>query len=152
MHKRTKLNVQDVMELTEFIATTISFRNTIYKQKFGTAMGSPVSPILANLFMEWLETTAITTAPETTKPRLWKRYVDDLLEIVKGDQVDNLTNHLNQENQTRSIKFMHKTEKEGVIPFLDTKIVRRADKTVKLQIYRKPSHTCLSRTILFFTS
>ena len=45
----TKLNVQDIMELCEFILTTtyFTFRCYIYKQKFGTAIGSPVSPILA---------------------------------------------------------------------------------------------------------
>ena len=54
---RTKLCVDDVMELLEFVHTTtyFSFRGEVYQQKFGTAMGSPVSPIVANLFMEFLE-------------------------------------------------------------------------------------------------
>ena len=46
-------------------------------------MGSPVSPIVANLYMEWLEQEAVATAPLTCQPRLWKRYVDDVLEIIK---------------------------------------------------------------------
>ena len=52
-----KLQVGDIMELLQFVITTtyFSFRGTIYQQKFGTAMGSPVSPVIANLFMEWLE-------------------------------------------------------------------------------------------------
>ena len=51
------------MDLTEFIATTsLSFRGQLFKNKFGTSMGSPVSPILANFFMEWLEQQAIATA------------------------------------------------------------------------------------------
>ena len=33
-----------------------------YKQAHGTAMGSPISPIVANLFMEESETKAINTA------------------------------------------------------------------------------------------
>ncbi len=84
LKQRTLLEVEDIMELTEFIATTtyFSFRGTLYKQKFGTAMGSPVSPLLANLFMEWLEQEAIATAPIECRPKLWKRYVDDILEIV----------------------------------------------------------------------
>ena len=52
------------MDLTEFIATTsFSFRGQLFKHKFGTTMGSPVSPILANFFMEWLDQQAIATAP-----------------------------------------------------------------------------------------
>ncbi|KAH3875731.1 hypothetical protein DPMN_039007 [Dreissena polymorpha] len=45
-------------------------------------MGSPVSSIVANLFMEWLEQQALATSPITCAPKLWKRYVDDILEIV----------------------------------------------------------------------
>ena len=50
---RTNLEVDDKMDLTRFIATTtsFSFRGQLFKQEFGTAMGSPVSPILANFFM-----------------------------------------------------------------------------------------------------
>jgi len=36
---------------------------------------SPVSPLLANLFMEWLEKQAIDTAPVECKPKFWKQYV-----------------------------------------------------------------------------
>ena len=44
------------MELLQFIVTTyFSFRDTIYQKKFGTALGSPVSRVIAKLFMEWLE-------------------------------------------------------------------------------------------------
>ena len=69
---RTNLNVDDIRELPKFIVTTthFSFRGIIYQQKFGTAMGSPVSPAIKNLFMEWLEQQAILTAPITCKPKL----------------------------------------------------------------------------------
>ena len=33
------------------------------------------------------------TAPVTCALRLWKRYVDNILEIIKKGQVDNLTQH-----------------------------------------------------------
>ena len=88
LKKRTNLEVDDIMDLTEFIATTtyFSFRGQLFKQKFGTAMGSPVSPILANFFMEWLEQQAIATAPIDCKPKLWKQYVVDILEIIKRQE------------------------------------------------------------------
>ena len=35
----------------------------MYEQVRGAAMGSPLSPIVANLFMEDLETKALATAP-----------------------------------------------------------------------------------------
>ena len=51
--KRTNPKV-DIVELLKFILETTCFRfeGEIYQQKFGVAMGSPVPPIVVNLFME----------------------------------------------------------------------------------------------------
>ena len=97
-------------------------------------MGSPVSPIVANFFMEFLEQHAIATAPMDCQPRLWKRYVDDVLEIIKKGQVQALTDHLNQVDTTNSIKFTREEEKEGKIPFLDTLIIRKPNGAIKLLV------------------
>ena len=104
-------------------------------------MGSPLSLVAVDLFMEWLEEEAVATAPESCKPRLWKRYVDDVLEIIQDGEADNLTEYLNQIDPTGSIKFTYETESNGSIPFLDTKITRKQDGTIKLSIYHKPTHT-----------
>ena len=143
LKQRTLLLVDDVIELLRFVLTTtyFLFRGKIYKQRFGAAMGSPVSPVVANLYMEFLEEKAIASAPLDFKPRMWKRYVDDILEIVKSDKVDNLTDHLNTTDPTDNIKFTYEKEQDGTIPFLDTLIVRKADGSVKLLIYRKATHT-----------
>jgi len=72
LKKRTFLNANDIMELFEFTLTTtyFQFRDNIYQQTFGTAMGNPISPIVANLYMEWLEKEAIATTPVTCQPKL----------------------------------------------------------------------------------
>ncbi|XP_035672164.1 uncharacterized protein LOC118413102 [Branchiostoma floridae] len=143
LKSRTNLEVDDIIELLSFIVTTtyFSFRGNIYQQKFGTAMGSPVSPVLANLFMEWLEQEAIATAPITCKPKLWKRYVDDVAEVVRRGAQQELTDHLNSIDPTGNIQFTYEEEKEGTLPFLDTLLVRKEDGTVKLLVYRKSTHT-----------
>ncbi|XP_072051932.1 uncharacterized protein [Amphiura filiformis] len=110
-------------------------RGKIFRQLFGAAMGSPVSPLAANIFMEHLEQSAIATAPLNCKPKLWKRYVDDILEVVSKDGVIPLTDHLNSIDDSNSIKFTFEEEKDGRIPFLDTLIVRRDDGSVKLLVY-----------------
>ena len=102
-------------------------------------MGSPVSPIVANLFMEDLEQAVLATAPPAIKPRLWRRYVDDVLAIVKENSVDQVKNHLNQADVTGSIKFPHELEDANSIPFLDTRIVRNPDGSIKLLVYRPVS-------------
>ncbi len=117
------------------------FRGQVYQQKFGTAMGSPVSPIVANLFMEDLEQRAMSTAPEHLRPKLWKRYVDDTLEIITKGKVEEWSAHLNQMDPTGSIKFTHEEENDGSIPFLDTLLKRNEDGSVKVTVYRKKTHT-----------
>ena len=143
LKKRTNLQVDDIMQLLEFVLTTtyFTFRGQVYQQKFGTAMGSPVSPIVANLFMEDLEQRAIDTAPPGCKPRLWKRYVDDTLEIIKRGKIEEWTEHLNGVDTSGSIKFTYEVEDGGSIAFLDTLIDRREDGSLKLRVYRKKTHT-----------
>ena len=46
-------------------------------------------------------------------------YVDDILEIVKKEGIQHLTDHLNEVDETHSIQFTYEVEKEGSIPFLD---------------------------------
>ena len=89
-------------------------------------MGSPVFPIVANLFMEFLEQKAIAMAPITCAPRFWKRYVDAILAIIRKGQVDNLTKHLNQADETGSMK---KIKKEKSISGHSD--VKKEDATVK---------------------
>ncbi len=121
---RPKLKVDDVMDLLRFILTTTYFQfdGVIYRQKFGTAMGSLVSPIVANLFMEFLEQHVIATAPMDIKPKLWKRYVDDILELMRKDKLDGLTEHMKQVDDTGSIKFTDDQEKDSQLLCLDVLI------------------------------
>ena len=102
----------------------LQFQRTIIQTEVRHSHGQPVSPILANFFMEWLEQQAIATAPIDCKHKLWKRYVDDILEIIKRGKVEALTDHLwvNEIYKTNGIKFTHEPEKNGQIPFLDTLI------------------------------
>ena len=58
------LSVQNIIELLGFCLhnTYFSFQNKFYEHIEGVAMGSPVSPIIANLFMEDFQRKALTSA------------------------------------------------------------------------------------------
>ena len=97
-------------------------------------MGSPVSPIVANLYMEYLEQKALSTAP----PRFWCRYVDDT--FVKEANKQGFLQHINSIDS--AIRFTVEDNKEdGSIPFLDTIVKPEADGSLSITVYRKPTHT-----------
>ena len=65
LKERTVLAVNDIILLLEFCLknTYFSFQGQFYEQVEGAAMGFPVSPIIANLYMEYLEQKTLSTAP-----------------------------------------------------------------------------------------
>ena len=92
----------------------------MYQQKFGTAMGNPVAPIVANLFMEDLEHRALESAPDDLRLKLWKQHVRDTLAVIRRGKVEEWSEHLNRMDSTGSIKFTHEEEIDNSIPFLDS--------------------------------
>ena len=64
---RTTLTPNDIVKLLEFClnSTEFQFREHFYKQTHGTAMGSPVLVVIANLVMEDFELKALDTFPDS---------------------------------------------------------------------------------------
>ena len=79
-----------------------------YKQKQGATMGSPISPMVANLYMEHVESRALETTP--TRPAMWYRYVDDTMTKIHDCVVSSLSDHLNSINP--HIQFTSEEEKK----------------------------------------
>ena len=72
-----------------------SLQQKFYKQLQGAVMGTPVSPVISNIYMEYFEGLVLGPLCSICTP-WWKRYVDDVICIVKRDQVDIMFNHINQ--------------------------------------------------------
>ncbi len=60
---------------------------------------------------------------------------------MKKGQTQRLTDHINQADDTNSIKFTCEEEVDVQLPFLDALIIRKPDGSLKLQVYRKQTHT-----------
>ena len=84
-------------------------------------MGSPVSPIIADIFMEDLEDKTFATYDAT--PRVWYRFVDDLIFVVKKHNVQGLLQHLNKLHG--QILFTMEMENSGFLPFMVIRIIRQ---------------------------
>ena len=135
---RTKLTIDDIISLLRFTLTNSFFthNNTIYKEVHGCAMGSPVGPVIANLYMEEIEERAINNS--SNPPKQWDRYVDDIFSIMKKDAVSTFHDELNSIDPHISFTIEHETD--GQIAFLDTLISRNSG-TITTNVYRKPTHT-----------
>ena len=111
------------------------FNGNEYTQHSGLAMGSPLSPVAACLYMEWLEKHHFKDI--MGREVIWVRYVDDVLVVVPKTM--NLEAKLNELNSVDTkIQFTLEKENRGAIAFLDTEIIR--EDRVKFKVYRKPTN------------
>ena len=76
------LPTEDIMDLLNLCLTSTYFQynGKHYKQLHGTAMGSPVSVVVAEIVMQNIEERALATCRQTIP--LWLRYVDDAFTAV----------------------------------------------------------------------
>ena len=142
LQQRTTMSVNNITCLLEFClkSTYFTYQGQHFEQLEGPAMGSPISPIVANLFMENFEEKAISTAPHP--PYFWKRYVDDTFTILESSHRRAFLDHINSIDQ--HIQFTCEEQREDrSIPFLDVLVIPNEDGSLNSTVFRKPTHTDL---------
>ena len=140
--KHANLDVVAFRKLLSFATSNVHFmfNNNWYKQVDGVAMGSPLAPTMASVFLSSLESKYSLFTHE--KPLVYKRYVDDVFLIFKHrDHVQNFLNFVNSLHG--NIKFTCEEEKTSSIPFLDLLIKRYNNESYNTEIYRKTTDTGL---------
>ena len=140
LEKRLKEFHYSAFEIDELITltrtclsqTTFSFQGHFYKQSEGLAMGSPLSPILADIYMHYFENTLF----EKISFPFWTRYVDDTFTLIDTSlhNVDHILQTMNSIDN--NIQFTCEIEKNSVLPFLGT-LVYRTDEGFSASVYRK---------------
>ena len=118
--------------------TYFTYSGVIYKQKHVAAMGSPVSPIIANLYMEGFEGDCSPHSPQP-HPSVWFRYVDDTFNVIHEYHVDEFTTNLNSLDY--NIKFTTEPEQDGTLRFLDACVNINEDGSTHVIVYGKLTHT-----------
>ncbi|GJQ84395.1 hypothetical protein Trydic_g3871 [Trypoxylus dichotomus] len=78
---RTSLSVEAIIELLSTCVNTTYFQvdNKFHQQEFGMAMGSPLSSVLSNIYLDEFEGRAMDSYE--LKPKMLLRYVDDTFVI-----------------------------------------------------------------------
>jgi hypothetical protein len=101
---------EDLLALFRDVLTStyFCFKGQFYEQTDRVEMESPLSPAVANFFMEDFEKRAIEHA--TYKPTCWFRYVDDTFVIWKHgeEKLTEFPNHLNGCITTYSSRWIKK--------------------------------------------
>ncbi|KFD45341.1 hypothetical protein M513_13783 [Trichuris suis] len=134
--QRTKLRPFQIVQLASFCmleGNFFHFQGRFYRQEGGAPMGSPLSPVLAEVFMEHLEGKAFSEGDKNILPRFFKRYVDDIFVIIESGKEDAFLSYLNS-LFPNTISFTIEKEMSGQL---------------KTTVYRKPTH---SNRYLHFSS
>ncbi|KAL8603505.1 hypothetical protein ACOMHN_038646 [Nucella lapillus] len=122
------------------------FEGEHFLQIFGTAMGTPMAPTIACLFMGRLETQLLDQSPAPVPRDLWRRYIDDIFLLWTGtdEELAAFIRHLNSFHN--SIKFTINIE-ESSISFLDIRISINSG-YLQSDVFTKPTdtHAYLHRT------
>ena len=113
-----------------------TFDNETFVQVDGVAMGSPLGPVIAGIFMVELETYLVPTLGNCIT--FWRRYVDDTFCIINSGTKDFILSKLN--NFHSQINFTSEEQTNNMIAFLDVLIINRFG-NIDSTVYRKPTNT-----------
>ncbi|XP_015124713.1 uncharacterized protein LOC107046575 [Diachasma alloeum] len=117
-----------------FEASYFTFDNEVYMQIDGSSMGIPASPVLAGIVMEYVIGKVLE---ELLYNIPWlKLYVDDTVLPLPEDSIDQVLQSINSVYER--IQFTVEREVDRSLSFLDVKIHRMEDGSLKLNWYQKP--------------
>ena len=134
------MNEEDIHLLE--VATTnqlFQFDGQLYEQTDGVAIGSPLVPLMANVFnMCHLEEKFVH---DGMVPSPYKRYVDDTL--ARMPNTDAAADFLTTLNGLHpSLKFAMELPADNMIPFIRIEMIKNGTE-LETRVYRKPTNTNL---------
>ncbi|CAF1126020.1 unnamed protein product [Adineta steineri] len=137
--ENTKLTKTDIKRLllVSLNNSYFQFNNKFYRQTKGLPMGNTLSPLIADIYMDYYSKEHLKQININNKIF---RYVDDILIITKMTETE-LKEYINKLNKIKGkIRFTHEFEENNSIPFLDTKLTKINDNNqmkIKVRWFRK---------------
>ena len=102
-------------------------------------MGSPLGPVLANIFVISLEEAILPSIKKHVAQ--WKRHVDDTHAFIDPSKIKFVLEKLN--SYRPNIQLIHENEENQKITFLDVLIIRTRDSKLETTVFRKETNTDL---------
>jgi len=116
------------------------FHNKFYIQNIGLTMGAPISSILSELYLQFMEHTKLYTIQLQNNVLGYSRYVDDILTVCNDSKtdIDKVLDYFN--NAIPAITFCVEKETDNSINFLDI-TVHKSTENLSFSTHRKPTTT-----------
>lgn len=145
---RTRLDKKEFLKGIDFImnSTYFKFNGKFYKQKFGTPIGSVISPILAEIVMDDLEKFVFDKL-DFELP-FYFRYVDDTILCVPLVKLQTVIDTFNSFHPR--IQFTYEIEKNNSISFLDLELIKLQNGNIITNWFRKITYS--GRLLNFFSA
>ena len=144
--ERRRLPSKVISDLVLLIlkSNCFTFLKRYFHQIVGTAMGTPMAPSYANIFMGKVESEMLQEYEVNTglKPTLWLRFLDDIFFVWPygpeklNEFIEFMQGFGERNNMRTKLKFTFETGTS--VPFLDT-LVSIDGRKLKTTLYSKPT-------------
>jgi len=137
IQNNTHIPKNEFLTAVKFVLTPtyFLFNKIIYKQTYGTPMGSPLSPIIADFVMQDLEKSCLNSI---NCQIIYHRFVDDIIMAAPCNKIDLIFNTFNEYHDR--LKFTIEHECERSISFLDLRLVV-IENTIKIDWFQKNAYS-----------
>ena len=119
----TSITKSEMKEMPTLCTKNVHFtyNRKIFVQTDGVAMGSPLGPVLTDIFMTQLEKTLLPLLRNIFISiyicyiKFWRRYVDDTISYVKIGSIKHVLCLMDSFDE--NIQFKFESESKGTLPF-----------------------------------
>ena len=137
-HNLNRMQFRKLLELA-LNDTYFKFNGSVFKQLNSLAMGSALSPVIANIFLNSFETKYLSECPAEYRPFYYRRYLDDTFILFNNfNQATNFYNYFNSRHT--EINFTFEGESVNKLSFLDL-TVEKTNNEFATSIFRKKTFT-----------